>query len=215
MTKNEYLKQWRDARKSSGLCVGCGRPLDREGRYCTKCREKLNQKERELRKWYLSHRICPRCRKNDLMGDETICPECRAKEVNNAMKNRDMDRYNSYHNEWAKSTYKKRKEAGICTRCGKRKASDGYTTCAICRAKDNETRRIRVGTSDRAERISKGICYFCENPVKKGYKVCEKHYQMNVEKAEKGRQSKAAQEYIKDIKKIQYGGAKFGRCKMD
>ena len=205
MERSEYVKQWKDKRKASGLCVGCGQPLDRDGSYCTKCRGIINKTTRERRQWYLSHKICPRCGKNDLMGDETICPECRAKGTNNTLKKRNRDTYNSYHNEWAKSTYKKRKEAGVCTRCGKRKATEGYTTCAMCREKDNASRRARNGVSDRSERIDKGICYFCNNPVKTGYKVCEKHYQMNAEKAAKGRESKDAQEYIRNMKKIRYG----------
>ena len=215
MERSEYVKQWKDKRKASGLCVGCGQPLDRDGSYCTKCRGIINKTTRERRQWYLSHKICPRCGKNDLMGDETVCPECRAKGVNNTLKNRDKDEYNSYHNEWAKFTYWKRKDEGICTRCGKRKATKGYITCAMCRAKDNETRRKREGASDRSDRAKKGLCYFCENPVKKGYKVCENHYQMNVKNAEKGRESRAAQEYIRNMKKIQYGGSKFGRSKVD
>lgn len=215
MERSEYVKQWKDKRKAACLCVGCGQPLDRDGSYCTKCREKINKTTRERRQWYLSHKICPRCGNNDLMGDETVCPECRAKGTNNTLKKRNRDTYNSYHNEWAKSTYKKRKEAGVCTRCGKRKATEGYTTCAMCREKDNASRRARNGVSDRSERIDKGICYFCNNPVKTGYKVCEKHYQMNVKNAEKGRESRAAQEYIRNMKKIQYGGSKFGRSKVD
>ena len=87
MERSEYVKQWKDKRKASGLCVGCGQPLDRDGSYCTKCRGIINKTTRERRQWYLSHKICPRCGKNDLMGDETICPECRAKGTNNALKN--------------------------------------------------------------------------------------------------------------------------------
>lgn len=208
MERSEYVKQWKDKRKASGLCVGCGQPLDRDGSYCTKCRGIINKTTRERRQWYLSHKICPRCGKNDLMGDETICPECRAKSVNNSLKNREKDEYNVYQRNWSKSTYQKRKESGICTRCGKRKATQGLTTCAMCRARDNETRRIRKGFSDRSDRSKIGLCYFCDNPVKKGYKVCEKHYQMNIEKAEKGRQTQATQDYMKSVKKIQYRSVK-------
>ena len=92
----------------------------------------------------------------------------------------------------------------MCTRCGKRKATEGMSTCASCRVRDNETRTVRVGTHDRSERAENGICYFCDNPVKKGYKVCEKHYQMNIEKAAKGRKTQEAQEHIKNMNKIQY-----------
>lgn len=208
MDTNKYKKALIERRKSNGLCIDCGNPLDREGLRCKKCCEKRSKWEREHRQWYLSHKICPRCGKNDLMGDETICPECRAKSVNNSLKNREKDEYNVYQRNWSKSTYQKRKESGICTRCGKRKATQGLTTCAMCRARDNETRRIRKGFSDRSDRSKIGLCYFCDNPVKKGYKVCEKHYQMNIEKAEKGRQTQAAQDYIKSVKKIQYRSVK-------
>ena len=204
MDTNKYKKALIERRKSNGLCIDCGNPLDREGLRCKKCCEKRSKWEREHRQWYLSHKICPRCGKNDLMGDETICPECRAKSVNNSLKNREKDEYNVYQRNWSKSTYQKRKESGICTRCGKRKATQGLTTCAMCRARDNETRRIRKGFSDRSDRSKIGLCYFCDNPVKKGYKVCEKHYQMNIEKAEKGRQTQATQDYMKSVKKIQY-----------
>lgn len=214
MERSEYVKQWKDNRKSAGLCVGCGQPLDRDGSYCMKCRERINKTTRERRHWYLSHKICPRCGKNDLMGDETICPECRAKEVNTTLKNRDRDSYNSYHNEWAKSAYQKRKGSGVCTRCGKRKATEGYTTCAICRERDNSSRRARNGVSYRSERTDNGICYFCDNPVKTGYKVCKMHYQMNVQNAAKGRKTHEAKEYIKRMKKIQYKGRNY-RSKND
>ena len=208
MDTNKYKKALIERRKSNGLCIDCGNPLDREGLRCKKCCEKRSKWEREHRQWYLSHKICPRCGKNDLMGDETIYPECRAKSVNNSLKNREKDEYNVYQRNWSKSTYQKRKESGICTRCGKRKATQGLTTCAMCRARDNETRRIRKGFSDRSDRSKIGLCYFCDNPVKKGYKVCEKHYQMNIEKAEKGRQTQAAQDYMKSVKKIQYRSVK-------
>ena len=208
MDTNKYKKALIERRKSNGLCIDCGNPLDREGLRCKKCCEKRSKWEREHRQWYLSHKICPRCGKNDLMGDETICPECRAKSVNNSLKNREKDEYNVYQRNWSKSTYQKRKESGICTRCGKRKATQGLTTCAMCRARDNETRRIRKGFSDRSDRSKIGLCYFCDNPVKKGYKVCEKHYQMNIEKAEKGSQTQAAQDYMKSVKKIQYRSVK-------
>lgn len=81
--------------------------------------------------------------------------------------------------------YKERLRSGICTRCGKRKATNGYVTCAICRNKNADLKRVRSKTSPRSERVQNGLCYFCDNPVKTGYKVCEKHYQMSVENVKK------------------------------
>lgn len=215
MENNEYKKQLREFRKLRGLCVNCGNPMDREGTRCKECREKINKWNKENREWYLSHRICPRCTKNDLMGDETICPECRAKEVNTTLKNRKKDEYNAYQRKLSKSIYQKRKESGICTRCGKRKATQGFTTCAMCRERDNETRRIRKGTSEQSDRESRGLCFFCNNPVKKGYKVCEYHYQINLNNLSKARETNESQEYIKSIKKIQYRSVNNGRNKVD
>lgn len=202
MATSRYQKALIERRKSQGLCVECGQPLDRNGTRCVKCRKKINRVTKERRSWYFLHNICPRCGKNDLFGDETICPECSARNTNNTLKNRNYEEYNNYHRNWAKSTYQKRKEAGLCTRCGKRKATEGRTTCGVCRERDNAARRIRVGTSDRSEHVAKGLCYFCDNPVKPGYKVCEKHYRMNTEKAAKGRELQEAQQYMKQIKKI-------------
>lgn len=210
MKRSEYIKQWKENRKSQGLCVGCGKPIDRDGTYCAECRKKINTKTRETRKWYLEHNICPICRKNDLLGDETICPECRAQSTNNILSKRNRSEYNAYHSEWSRNTYRKRKELGICVKCGKRKATEANVTCALCRSKYNETRRARARTSDRSDRIKNGVCYFCNNPVKEGYKVCEKHYKMNVEKAAIGRETQAAQEYIKNMKKIQYRSVRHG-----
>lgn len=71
----------------------------------------------------------------------------------------------------------------------------------MCRHRDNEKRKIRLGTSNRREHVEKGLCFFCDNPVKEDYKVCEKHYWMNIENAAKGRETGAAKEYIKLMKK--------------
>ena len=205
MERSEYIKQWKEKRRSQGLCVACGKPLDRDGIHCAECRRKTNQATKERRRWYLEHKICPRCGKNDIMGDETRCPECRADATNNALANRDKESYNKYHREWNKATYHKRKENGICTRCGKRKSTNGTTLCDICREKGREARRVRNGPSGLADRAMNGLCYFCNNPAKEGYKVCEEHYQKCVMAAEAGRKTQGAQKYIKDIKRIRYG----------
>ena len=70
-------------------------------------------------------------------------------------------------------------EKGICTRCRKRSADNSYKTCGICRAKIRESKRKNAKPS-RSERFEQGLCYFCDNPIKHGYKVCEFHYEQNV-----------------------------------
>lgn len=93
--------------------------------------------------YYKSIGYCPRCRgKNKLMGDEKNCPECRAKSYAQYLK-RDKEKAREYLREWNKRKYHERKEQGICVRCGKRKAQHGIVRCALCNAKDTDTRHTR------------------------------------------------------------------------
>lgn len=110
------------------------------------------------------------------------CIECRAKSAEAASKKRaaDVKKYNERQKVWRKARYEKDKENGICTRCRKRKADPGYSTCTFCR---ETMRRARVKKPERTGRYEQGLCFFCDNPVKPGYKVCEMHYQKNVKNA--------------------------------
>ena len=88
-------------------------------------------------------------------------------------------------------------EKGICTRCRKRNADSGYKTCSICRCRETIKKRERNWKKSRSERVDKGLCYFCDNKIKPGYKVCEKHYQSNVENS-RSEKAKAAREKLKE-----------------
>lgn len=138
--------------------------------------------QQTLNKHYYKHiGICPNCRRERLIGDEKSCPECRAKAYAYRLK-RDRDRYNQVHAIWSKKTYADRKAKGLCTRCGKRKAKQGQFRCEYCISKDSETRRIRNCHLSRYER---GVCRWCDNPIEKGFKVCEYHHMMNATKSKK------------------------------
>ena len=184
-SKKRSIKQ----RLNKGLCTRCGKPLDRKGWTCISCLEKKREDNRKDREYYIKNHVCPRCRKEKLYGDETICISCTRKEYEYTMKSRERlgrDHYNKVHREWAKVRYQQNVENGICNRCGKRKADGGYRTCGVCREKQREYKRIKYQEKvkvPRDERVKNGLCFFCDNPQKDGYKVCEKHYQMNVEKS--------------------------------
>lgn len=199
MATNIYQKKLIELRKSSGLCVDCGKPLDRNGYRCISCNNRQNLNHALEREYYQAKHVCPRCRRNSILGDEKVCPECSAKGYILTMNSRNKEHYNLAHGEWAKKEYQRRKENGICTRCGNRKADYGFFTCGICRNKDRQRKRIKYGKPSRKERYKIGMCYFCDNPVKEGYKVCEKHYQMNMEKAH----SEGADMARNEIKKIE------------
>ena len=198
MIANIYQRNFIENRKKNGKCISCGGDLDRDGVHCTKCREKINEGVKLTRHYYQENRVCPRCLKNSLFGDEKVCPECNAIFANRAAKIRETDResYNEKQKIMHKKMYDKRKEQGICTRCGKRKADEGHTTCSICRIKTTNKKREKCGKPDRRERYLKGLCYFCDNPVEEGYKVCEYHHKKNIEYANLP-QAKEARELLK------------------
>jgi len=114
----------------------------------------------------------------------------------NNMKKDRLER-NKQHAEWSKRTHKQMLEQGICYRCRKRKADVGYKTCGICRTKLREKRRVENYKPSRKERYKQGLCFFCDNPIKQGYKVCDKHYQDCVDKSHMQKTVQARQELIK------------------
>lgn len=201
MTQKERNEKRYKQRRENGLCVNCGKPLDREGAMCVECCALRAKQNRDRRKWYADAGICPRCGKYSLFGDEKTCPECRAKNTEARRKwVENCDKEKLY--ERNKISYKKRYETlkanGICPMCGKRKPEKGFVTCGICLAKSRERRREKRGTFGRDKSYERGICYFCDNPVKPGYKVCEKHYEMNIKKLQHEK-CVAQTEYFKKI----------------
>lgn len=185
MPTSIYQKRMYQKRRSLGICVDCGNPVENGACRCLNCSTKKNDEKTENYRLYQSCGICPICRINPIMGDEKSCPECKAASgsYSNYRRSENRDRYNQTHREWAKMEYSRRKELGICTRCGKRKALNGKVMCGVCAdkvRKQKEKKRMPV-SMERAERPENGICYFCDNPVKEGYKVCEQHYQKNLE----------------------------------
>jgi len=93
------------------------------------------------------------------------------------------------HDQHKKRRYDLLKVFGVCTCCGKRDAAPGKTFCPIClsqkRMKEKE-RKIKQGGRTREMIEYSGGCYFCGEPVLKGKKVCQKHYDMlltNIEKS--------------------------------
>lgn len=159
MIKDKYSRQRYEERKASNLCVVCGKPLDREGVVCTACNSKRTAYGRELYKKLQAVGVCPRCGKNLLYGDEKSCIECRAKSAEAASKKRaaDVKKYNERQKVWRKERYEKDKENGICTRCRKRKADPGYSTCTFCR---ETMRRAHVKMPERTGRYEQGLCFF-------------------------------------------------------
>ena len=80
---------------------------------------------------------------------------------------------------------KQRVAQGVCTLCGKRPAKSGRKSCELCLYKERIRRRanyIEHGQDPlpRHERPAYGLCYICLEPVKNGYRLCEKCYTKRV-----------------------------------
>lgn len=199
---NEYRKRYRAKKKAQGLCVQCGtRPNNGTTTYCDECAKKRREYSRELYKAYSDLRICPKCRKNKLVGDEGNCLECRAVYSERTMRNRDRDHYNKIHREWQMRTHYEAIEKGICTRCRKNKASDGFKTCAKCRDKlKNYKRKASAPVMSKDEKYALGLCYYCNNPRLPNYKLCQRHYDLNMVNSRKVDRSKLKMQYNAEIR---------------
>lgn len=145
MTQKEISARFYRNRKDSNLCPRCGKPLDRQGHYCSECLQKTNEEQRKTRKYYLSIGICPVCRKEKLYGDEKQCLSCslKAKEYRENHTYPNQKQYVENHKIYSRNLYKYRSEKGICTRCGKHKAAPGKKKCALCQQKENERKRLK------------------------------------------------------------------------
>lgn len=183
---NEANRKRREKLKASGelqrrraekienkICLQCGGRVEDEKVLCKTCNDKNNQRAREDREFYRKNRICPVCTINELFGTEKSCPECRAKDAEEKAKYREKhkEKWLEYQRHWQKQNYARNKELGICTRCGKRKADEGFFTCSICRAKTN-TYKQQKQEIPRHERNSYGLCYVCAKPLDREGKTC-------------------------------------------
>ncbi len=156
LTQKERSANCYKRRKENGLCPRCGRKLDRDGHYCSTCLGKVRESRREDREFYRSIGICPVCRKAILYGDEKTCIECRTyyaiyREKHN-LTNDQKEKYRNRFKEQRRNIYWERKEKGICTKCGKRKAMGGKSKCILCLEKDAEVHRNK-----RESKIMKGM----------------------------------------------------------
>lgn len=171
-------KDLRERRVAAGVCALCGGPLDTDGLWCRKCRDKENTKAKSDRQFYLSHGICPYCRTEKLFGSERSCPECRVKRIEFVEKNRrkNLKRSNERSNEYHKKTYLERKQKGLCVRCGKRQVKNGNAYCKQCLIKKREyekkAREKRGILIPRSERVANGLCYICGAPIEAG-RLCK------------------------------------------
>ena len=190
--------------KRNGICAKCfKKPALKDRALCETCLEKARVDSRITRKNLIELGICPLCKKELIMGSERTCPECRAKMAERQSKKRkehpDIVREQRRRSESA--TYTRRKEQGLCTRCGKELTDKRFFTCDKCRAYLREKDRAPI---EKRERYKYNLCLFCDNELVEGHKVCQKHLdvmQTNVSKARACKISAKSEEYVMKLSK--------------
>lgn len=130
--------------------------------------------------------LCVICGEKDAytMVGRACCAECVAKYAERYKENyrKNSDRYL----ENAKKRHKRLMDAGMCVRCGKVPADNGYTTCGICRKKHNTAQNARnakkreamYGDIDIPENERCTRCH--KRPRHEDHKLCRECYESTV-----------------------------------
>lgn len=207
LTQKELRARYYRSRKDNGFCPRCGKPLDRDGHYCSLCLEKNRIYRQENRDFFRENHLCTECGKNKVPDGERICPECRAKRMSWIKITEEQKiRYALRFRSQQKNLYQQRVEGGICTRCGKRKALSGKKKCGICLEKDAEVhRRKRMEKGNiRTFRAENHLCYFCGNEIDlPSGNICSKCQEKFIEN---GRKYGRKNTYWKEQNRLIFGG---------
>lgn len=92
--------------------------------------------------------------------------------------------------EYNKLIRERRKEKGLCRRCGKEKVEEGKSLCPACRLINQEQSRnyyrnlspeaklefLNSKKLLREERKAAGLCIKCGQPAYKGFVLCKEHH---------------------------------------
>lgn len=139
---------------------------------------------KEYFNWLKEHHICISCCCEKAEKGRTKCIMCLAKDAEKHAKRYDISESRAKMNEANRKSYHKtrqeRIEQGFCPRCGKRKPSEGYKQCAICRSKDRlrrEKQRRQAGVMSIQIKLESNVCWFCGAERMEGHKVCERCYE--------------------------------------
>lgn len=132
--------------------------------------------------WYKQHGICVDCNQENALPGITYCRCCKARriEYNRTEWEKHKDRLIPINREHKKSLYWQRKEAGLCTRCGKHPPETGKAKCTACLRKDAAVHMRtahRNGVVSREQWAADKICFTCgKHPALPGKKLCQYCY---------------------------------------
>lgn len=126
--------------------------------------------------------ICVNCLKEKAQKGYTRCLACR-------MAEREQEIARGRKKEYDKEKYKQkrllRKQDGLCTKCGCRKAVKGLL-CSRCYSYQVRYRKRNMKDISRSERVSHGLCYICgKESLMEGKRVCCSCYSKRMESMSK------------------------------
>lgn len=180
------------ALQSAHKCVKCGQKLRGDYFYvmCPKCRKTASRNTQKWRKahpdywkkWKYKRTIIPGICKDcgaTITTEYQRCADCRARASLRTAEKRAAHReeYNAQQRIYAKDLYQRRKQNHLCARCGKKLPLDySKVNCFSCLEKD---RQKRLSQCDYSKDTICG-CVRCGEPRYKWYKVCKKHFDINM-----------------------------------
>lgn len=200
--KKAYSKKVYAFRKEIGLCTRCGKENDNLPLLtCKNCSEKRKHQRQQVKDYYEKHGLCNICGK-EKMENSKFCYRCwetmydgkqkRQEKMTAEEKELERLKANSRNRERKKKALKN----GICYYCLKRKALEGRRECLDCLTKiqKESARRMQekkvIRDNKREYRLKNNLCTRCGEPVKEGYRVCERHYQISFENQKKVKRGK-------------------------
>ena len=117
--------------KDRGICTACKRsPAEPERTMCGRCLQEMRDRRRAQ---YRKRRAAGNC----FHCDRPAVDGCYCAEHGASMR----EYLTRYQRGWERKRYNRLKEAGICTYCHKRPATEGKTMCTSCRTELNKKRR--------------------------------------------------------------------------
>ena len=148
---------------------GHGRARDRE-RYRRRAAERL------------ARGMCPRCGEARPVPDHSLCQSCgdkrrqaerarcaKARAAGILYAGRDAERCRRSASDRSKRRDGARRDAGLCTRCGKQEPVEGRTVCEPCREARGEREREQY-----AARRTAGLCGRCGTPAPSDAARCDR-----------------------------------------
>lgn len=136
--------------------------------------------ESEYKKALLSNRkknhFCTKCGKQDAytLSGRARCYECAEKERACSKIRYSCDNKRTRILAKAKENREKRRDSGLCTRCGKRPSEPGKSYCSVCHAEQ----RNHAKAKRNSVRGENGTCWMCnKNDAIPEKRVCKDCYE--------------------------------------